>query len=95
MTKYEKLIIHEFAAGHKELRKRAIAIYRRYISTTTGGRRTLEQNFMAEIDTPVPDLNLRSIYRRKIVENEQDEQNKKTNKSKTNKPKKTNKSKKA
>lgn len=59
-------VIRLFAAGHIHLRSEAIIIHRRYIATL-GVRGSAEMRFMAEVDTPCPDLGLRARYRRDLL----------------------------
>ena len=66
MTDREKLIIRQFAGGWEHLKDEAIYIHRKYI-LTLGVRGTPEQQFMAEIDHPCPDLTLRAAYRAKLL----------------------------
>jgi len=67
MTEEEKQVIRAFAEGKKELQDQAIAIHRKNIPLI-GARGTPEQDFMAEVDNPVPDYILRALYRRKLLE---------------------------
>ena len=67
MTESEKSLILRFAKGEEECRLWAIDIHRRYISTLCV-RGTIEQNFMAEVDNPVPDLLLRRAYRTALIQ---------------------------
>lgn len=67
MTPSEKLIIFYFAASDDSLYKLAIDIHRKYIPHL-GVRGTPEQDFMAEVDNPVPDLRLREHYREVLLD---------------------------
>jgi hypothetical protein len=67
MAPEDRAVIIDFACGADELRKRAIAIHRRYIPTI-GVRGDCFQRFMAEVDNPAPDLYLRRCYREDILE---------------------------
>lgn len=60
-------VIARFAAGDRSLRAAAIEIHRRYIPTL-GVRGEPHQDFMAEIDHPVPDLTMRARYRSLVLE---------------------------
>lgn len=62
MTEQDKAIIRAFAAGDHTLRKQAIQIHHAAV-LTDGVRGTPEQDFMAEVDNPCPDLHLRGRYR--------------------------------
>ena len=62
----EREVILQFARGKTELREEAIAIFRRNLRLV-GPRGTIEMEFMAEIDHPSPDFNLRDIYRRRLL----------------------------
>lgn len=66
MTPADAAVIRAFAAGDKSLRDRAITIHRAWMPKI-GARGTPEQDFMAEIDNPCPDLILRSQYRAKLL----------------------------
>ncbi len=66
MSPEDRDIIRRYAAGESGLRQEAIAAHRRAIPTD-GVRGTPEQDFMAEIDNPAPDLLLRSQYRMKLL----------------------------
>lgn len=59
-------IIQRFAEGDESLRDEAIKAHRRNI-LTVGVRGNAHQRFMAEIDTPVPDLYLRDRYRKQLL----------------------------
>lgn len=65
MEEIDRDIIYRFAVGDNNLRIKAIKIHRRYIPLL-GVRGTLEQSFMSEVDTPMPDLGLRDVYRNQI-----------------------------
>lgn len=65
MTPEEKALICQFAKGDKSLREKAVKIYRSYLVKT--GRCTDEMRFMSEVDSPCPDLSLRSIYRKRLI----------------------------
>lgn len=60
-------LVARFAAGDKSLRDEAIAIHRRY-NLTIGPRAGMHQQFMAECDHVVPDLVLRSRYRKIVLD---------------------------
>ena len=62
MNEQEKAIIRAFARGDQKLREQAIEIHRKYLANREL-RNTPEQLFMAEVDTPSPDLLLRKKYR--------------------------------
>jgi hypothetical protein len=64
MTEEEKIIIKKFAAGNKELKDEAIKIYRK--CRLDSGGCLIEIKFMSEVDTPAPDYNLRSMYRKML-----------------------------
>jgi len=65
----EKHAIRLFADGDEALRDQAIKIYRYYIPTMGAhGNGSPEQDFMSEIDTPVPDLVLRAHYRKVLLD---------------------------
>jgi len=66
MAEDDRQIVRRFAAGETSLREQAISIHRRYIPVL-GVRGTLEQNFMAEIETAQPDLGLRATYRDRLL----------------------------
>ncbi len=66
MSPEDKDIIRRYAAGARELCPEALAAHRRAIPTD-GVRGTPEQDFMAEIDNPAPDLLLRSQYRMNLL----------------------------
>ena len=68
----DKNVIQRFASGDYSLREEAIEIHRKYIPTL-GVRGTPEQDFMAEIDHPAPDLRLREFYRNQLLENNDDD----------------------
>jgi len=68
MGEGDKSVIRSFAKGNESVRSFAIDIHRRNIPML-GVRGTLEQDFMAEIDNPSPDLGLREIYRTRLLEN--------------------------
>lgn len=68
MTNTDKAIIRAFAGGDKSLREQAIEIHRREIKQTGAARGTPEMDFMAELDNPCPDLLLRGMYRRKLLQ---------------------------
>lgn len=59
-------VIREFARGNESLREEAIRAHRRNV-LTVGVRGNVFQRFMAEIDTPVPDINHRDDLRRLVV----------------------------
>jgi len=69
MDQLDRDVIIRFADGDVSLRKKAISIHRQYIPIL-GVRGTSEQDFMAEIDHPVPDLRIREIYRTKLLEDD-------------------------
>ena len=58
-------IIRAFAIGDESLRSQAILAHNRNIKTV-GIRGNLLMRFMAEVDTPCPDLALRNDLRHKI-----------------------------
>jgi len=64
-----KTIIRKFAEGNVQLKDEAIRIHRAYMSIL-GVRGTVEQRFMAEVDSPVPDLALRAQYRDQLLKQE-------------------------
>lgn len=70
MTPKEAAIIRRYAAGDKSLKDQALQIHRRY-APILGARGTPEQRFMAEVDTPFPDLTLREKYRRALLDDDQ------------------------
>jgi len=59
-------VIRAFAEGNEGLRAQAIAAHNRNIQTV-GIRGNVFMRFMAEIDTPCPDLALRNDLRHKVV----------------------------
>ena len=65
MTNDEKTIVKKFAAGDKQLREAAIAAALR--ATRAGEPRTVHDEFMSEIDTSMPDLGLRAMFRAKLA----------------------------
>ncbi len=66
MTEEQRSAIIRYANGERDLRDEAIAAYRD--SVRRYGRSHLDalQNFMSEVDNPVPDLALRARYRRQV-----------------------------
>jgi len=66
MTPEDVEVIRRLASGDTSARLQAVAIHRQYIPLL-GVRGTPEQDFMAEVDNPVPDLGLRSMYRTKLL----------------------------
>jgi hypothetical protein len=66
MTREDATVIRSFALGDRSLRERAISIHRHYIPSI-GVRGTVEQDFMAEVDTPAPDYRLRHRYRQTLL----------------------------
>lgn len=58
-------VIRAFAEGDESLRQRALAAHYRNIKIV-GVRGNIYMRFMAEIDTPCPDLDLRNDLRHKI-----------------------------
>lgn len=68
MLSEEKEIICRFANGEETFRSAAIAIYRKYIPTLGAYGTHPEQNFMSEVDNPVPDLALRAMYRKVLLD---------------------------
>jgi len=66
MSNEDKAVIEGFARGDLSLRDAAIRIHRKNV-LVVGVRGNLHQRFMAEIDTPVPDLYLRNHYRTKLL----------------------------
>jgi hypothetical protein len=69
MSVEDRAVIMAFAKGDQNLRKAAIEIHRRSIPLL-GVRGTPEQDFMAEVDNPSPDLALRSTYRAALLKTE-------------------------
>lgn len=67
MAPEDQLVVANFAAGDKSLFDAAVAIHRRY-NLTIGPRTGIHQQFMAECDNVVPDLVLRSRYRRIVLD---------------------------
>lgn len=67
MTETEKKTILAFARGDRTLRDEAIAIHRQHLQAI-GPRGNAYMEFMAEVDNPLPDFNLRSTYRRRLLE---------------------------
>ena len=65
MNEAEKAITLRFAKGESN-GQAAISVHRYYIPTL-GVRGTIEQNFMAEVDNPVPDLRLRQAYSEALI----------------------------
>lgn len=65
MTTEDKAVVWHFAENNKG-RDEAIAVHRKYIPIL-GGRGTIEQDFMSEIDTVCPDYRLREHYRLKVL----------------------------
>lgn len=63
MLEHEKRIIEAFALRNHRFREAAIAAHRRECRVTGKARGTPHQDFMAEVDNPVPDLYLRNQYR--------------------------------
>lgn len=59
-------VIRAFAEGDESLRAKAIAVHNRNIQAI-GIRGNVFMRFMAEIDTPCPDLALRNDLRHKVV----------------------------
>lgn len=66
MTDEDRAVVVAFAAGDKSKRDAAIAIHRKWIPVI-GCRDTPEQDFMAEVDNPCPDLILRARYRATLL----------------------------
>lgn len=62
MAPEDRAVIVAYAEGDKTKKADAIAIHRKWIDVI-GVRGTPEQDFMAEVDHPCPDLALRSHYR--------------------------------
>lgn len=67
MTDDDKKVIELFASGQKDLRPKAISAYRRSLRADGLKHDCVHQRFMSEIDTPVPDLGLRSRYRMEVL----------------------------
>ncbi len=67
MADTDRAVIVDFARGADELRKKAIKIHRQYIPTI-GVRGDCFQRFMAEVDSPCPDLYLRRVYREELLD---------------------------
>jgi len=66
MTEEEKKIIRDFAAGEVMLREKAVSIFYKYLREQL---HSTEMLFMSEIESPVPDLALRSQFRAQLVRN--------------------------
>lgn len=66
MTDADAAVIRAFAAGDQSQRNHAITIHRSW-APVIGVRGTPEQDFMAEIDNPCPDLVLRARYRAALL----------------------------
>lgn len=67
MTEDEKNIIFNFAAGKRDLREKAVDIYRNQL-TNGNVRGDPYVNFMSEIDTDYPDFFLRAHYRKALLD---------------------------
>ena len=69
MTPEDKHIIYMFAVyGHFEnLQTAAIEIYHKYLPHKAAYGSHLEMDFMSEVDSPCPDLLLRSAYRKALI----------------------------
>ena len=60
-------LIKDFAGGNKDLRDQCIDIHRKYLRRF-GVCGTRAMRFMAEVDSPCPDPNLRNRYARELLE---------------------------
>lgn len=67
MTAAERQIIYRFAGGETKLREEAIKIHRDLLRANGLERGNPYFDFMSEVDTPMPDLTLRVIYRKKVL----------------------------
>ena len=67
MTDQEKAIIKQLAQCDNTVRKEAIAICRKYLQCESV-KNTSEMLFMREVDNVCPDLALRAMYRKKVLE---------------------------
>ena len=74
----EKHKIRELAGAHGEgntIREECVTIFHNFlekvrINNINHGDWPVEMKFMSEVDNPVPDFNLRSMYRQQILEKE-------------------------
>jgi hypothetical protein len=66
MNEADMRLIEAYACGDASLRHFAILVHRRCIPTV-GVRGNIHQCFMAEVDNPSPDLEMRSHYRRELA----------------------------
>lgn len=67
MSSEDCSVIVAFARGAEELRDKAIAIHRKYIPAL-GARGNMLQEFMAEVDKGSPDIYLRGIFRKCVLD---------------------------
>jgi hypothetical protein len=68
LTSDEKEAIRSFAAGQADLRNECIAIHRTSVRNHGLRRGDPFFDFMSEVDSPCPDLTLRAIYRRILLQ---------------------------
>lgn len=68
MTNNELAVIIRLAGGDNSVRDIAIKIHRDECRKTGKAGGSPAADFMAEIDNPCPDLLLRSIYRKRLIE---------------------------
>lgn len=59
-------IIRAFAAGDQSKRKEAIIVHRAFVDHPSY-QKTVEFEFMRDVDNPCPDLALRAYYRALLV----------------------------
>ena len=67
MPDVDRQVILSFAAGDLSKRGQAIMLHRQW-GPVIGFRGAPEQDFMAETDTPCPDLFLRAKYRATLLD---------------------------
>jgi hypothetical protein len=72
MTAYDREIIVRLARGELKLRQQAIEIFRTQLLAGALPRGTPEMRFMAEVDHPCPDHMLRSIYRKDLLDEDEE-----------------------
>lgn len=74
MDAVERHVIYRLASGDQAAREEAIRIHRNHLTYLRVNHLPLPRNtdvhfdFMSEVDNPCPDLVLRSMYRKKVIE---------------------------
>ena len=68
LTDGEKRIIRRYAEKDWSVEDLAIGIYNRYVPILGPHGKNIYMNFMSEATNPVPDLSMRAIYRRQVLE---------------------------